>query len=318
MSESKDMYYFFIEQMNKTLDQSNFDLNMELEKLFEIERRFTKKLASSKAGLDVYQKFINYIMHDQCNILLAKVYFRERETVFLKQIPNLFRNNKFEKMSKFNLNYKFLHWSMQHVGELKSAKKFKEMFDEVVFIRKRIVEQMLPLVVNRSRLFQVKTRKFNDDVLEFIQTSTEGLLSAIDKYVPPNKTENKFRGVAVGWMQAKLMSDHSEGMVKLTVNEKRVLYRANIARYRHGMTDMNDVLSFVRESFPAVTMEGLKPIISTSGEFQSLSIPSGKIKDQVSGPEQGIIDRDEVVKLRAIIDTLPILNRKVLRLKGGF
>ena len=310
----------FLEELNNgLLDQGNFNISEELDKLFSLENEFRTILSSSKKGIGVYSSFIKYITNEERNILAARIFFREREETFSKKIPNIIRNNNAKALSEFSINYKFIYWAINKPN-MPQKKKAIKIFNEIVSIRQKIVEQSIPLIINRSRLYQARTRKFKDDALEFIQSATEGFLSAIDKYTPP--TTSNFNGVAIGWMQAKLMSDSLEGFVKLSVKEKRILYRINLAIYRHGFKDINRILAFVKESYPKVDRETIEAIMMASTELSSIdNMQSSDLEQEgylkYTDNEDNIITDDLNKKLYAAISKLSVIEQKVLKLKGG-
>jgi DNA-directed RNA polymerase specialized sigma subunit len=320
MKIENNHYMKFLEELNGgLLNQKDFNVAEELDKLFLLENEFRTILSSTKKGLGVYSAFIKYIVNEERNILAARVFFREREETFSKKIPNIIRSNNAKALAGFSINYKFIYWAINRAN-VPQKKKADKLFAQIVKVRQRIVEQSIPLIINRSRLYQVRTRKFKDDALEFIQSATEGFLSAIDKYTPP--TTSNFNGVAIGWMQAKLMSDGLEGFVKLSVKEKRILYRINLAVYRHGFTDMNRILLFVRESYPKTDKETIEAIMMASTELSSIdNMQSSDLEQEgfmkYTDNEEGIITDDLNNKLYSAISKLPIIQQKVLKLKGG-
>ncbi|NIP30507.1 MAG: hypothetical protein GTN59_08105, partial [Candidatus Dadabacteria bacterium] len=98
--------------------------------------------------------------------------------------------------------------------------------------------------------------------MDFIQNANEGLMNAIDKFVPPYKTV--FRSVAIGRMTLNMHTDHNATMVKFSPTEKRILYRANNAKVKAKLTDQGDILNYVKESFNSVTPEKLRDILSAA------------------------------------------------------
>ena len=315
-------YLKFLKEMNSgVLDQKNFDLNGSLDKLFALETEFRLILRSSAKGRKVFAKFINYIVKIEKNILAARIFFREREPVFFKFIPDCIRNNDAEALSEFNINYKFISWSITNTN-LPQKKKMISIYNQLVSVRNHIVEQSLPLIVNRSRLYQAKTRKFKEDALEFIQTATEGFLAALDKYeLAP---QNNFKGVAVGRMQAQLMADHSNTVLKFSLRERRILYRANVAMYRFGMKSIKEIFAFVKQSYPDADISTLEKIIVSSNSVVSMETIKqseiNSIRDPFDNPdaESSIIEDDQSKKLHEAISMLSIIEQKVVKLVGGF
>lgn len=314
-------YLQFLQELNGgILDQKNFDLPKSLQHVFDLENEFRRILSSTKKGEKVYDDFIYHILEVEKNILAARVFFREREDTFSKLIPNEIRSNNSRGLMNFSINYKFMYWAV-NTCDVPHKKRLQKIMTDLIKARQHIVEQCLPLIINRSRLFQVKTRKFNNDAMEFIQSATEGFMSAIDKYVPP--ATDKFRGVAVGWIQSKLMADYSDSYLKLSLKEKRVLYRANIAIYRHGIKDMKEVLKFVHESYPDVKKTDLESLIVSMGSIASIDTMNHDVVTHQSteydanAMENDIIHNDSVNKLYDAMLTLLVVERKVIKLKGG-
>ena len=319
-SEFNHYMKFLGELNNGVLDKTKqYDLGGALEDLLSKEYSFKKTLIKYKKGLQVYEKFISYITEDERNILAARIFFREREATFSKHISKAIKNKDVATLLKFKINYKFMNWAVNNCN-IPQRKKLEGMLNSASEYRRSIIEQNLPLVVNRSRLYQYKTRKYSIDALEFIQVAVEGFMAAIDKFVPMKDVQ--FKGVAVGWMQARLMADFSDGFLKLSVREKRILYRANVAIYRHSIKEINDVLKFVRISFPKTTMKALEDVLSSSIAPSNIELHSSSDNGILDANEQRdneseivrSLDQQHLIKE---VDLLPCLQKKVIILRGG-
>jgi DNA-directed RNA polymerase sigma subunit (sigma70/sigma32) len=325
--ESNNHYISFLNTLNSyILDQGNFDLMKELTTLMYLEEFFRETLANKKKGIRVYKDFIKYIREVEKNMLAASIYFRERELTFSKKILSAIRNNDAEALSKFKINFKFIQWAIEK-SNIPYKKRMGVIFKECKNTRKKIIEQNMPLIINISRLFQIKIKKFSIDSIEFIQTGAEGYISAVDKFVPQgdtNRDKDYFKSMSIGWMSAKLMADFSEGMLKLSVKEKRVLYRANIAIYRHGMRTIGEVLDFVKQAYPMTDVDSLQKIIATGGDLAPLnsteerqSYADAFFHQQEETMEHQLIDREKHSRLREALSKLSVIERKIVRLKGG-
>lgn len=309
-------YKKFLEELNKTPFDNNFDSKKAIIELQKLENSFKKKLLNSKKNISHYEKFVDFILNEEKNILRAKIYFREPEGVFFSKISKMIRDKDIKGLTAFNMNYKFISIVMQD-EELSKRKDLSTIFNKIVSIRKTIMDKNMPLIINRARLYQFKSRKFSEDPVDFIQTGTEGFVSAIDKFVV--KKDHNFNGYAIGWIQAVLMAEFSTSFLRLPDKGRKILYRANIAIFRHGMKDMNKVLEFVKEKYPNTTKELLDSIIISSQNpepIQNLNENEDSVEDKID-QEESIIKNEMKKKLYSAIEKLPIINRKVIILKGG-
>ena len=81
------------------------DQKAQVELLVSLEDKFKYFIQKPKQIVSVYQKFINYIVNENGNILSARPYFRERSGVFSKGITKAIKENKPEDLMKYHINY---------------------------------------------------------------------------------------------------------------------------------------------------------------------------------------------------------------------
>lgn len=317
---STNLYGQFLSELNDILNKTiRQDVEDYILELIKVEVQFKKKLLSTSKGLKVYANFIEYITKTQNNIRECKVFFREREDVVSRKIPEDLRQGDVKNLSKYRINYRFMKWSMSNGGP--NNKETRKILDKASDIRHNILTQNLPLVINRSRLFQMKAKKSNIDYSDLMQIASEGFIDAIDKYVPD--IYGNFKSVSVGRMSAKMSGESMESMVKLSSEDKKILYRANIAKYNLKYDDFEDIFNFVKISYPKVKRNQLQDIIMSSNGTSSIDV----MKDKNIGPssasgnldnqESKLIDSDMKQKLLESIDRLEYHEQKVIKLKGS-
>jgi DNA-directed RNA polymerase specialized sigma subunit len=300
--------------------------------LFNLERDFRDTLVSTGYGKQMYFKFVHFITHDMGNILHARPYFRERQDTFSKRMSKEFKDDRPQMLYKFRINYLFADWILRqweasadsHSTYKKQHDKLLGLFEEIKTQRRLLCENSLPLALCRAKIFWTKTgrsSKYHLQYVDLIQNSAEGLMIAIDKFTPPYKTV--FRSTAIGRMTESMMTDCNATMVKLPPKEKRILYRYWIAKRRLNMENMDEILAFIRESFPDATLENLQHIISASAATQSIDFKpengtslAEKLPSE-SNPEEHLTHQEEYGKLMEGVSGLEVLERKIVVLKTG-
>jgi DNA-directed RNA polymerase specialized sigma subunit len=326
MADYSDNYRRFLSELYKELEGVKLGANLEaqLRLLFKLEDDYRNILTKYQKGQKVYEKFHKYITQELKDIRQAKVYFRERDKVGFYELPAILKSGNYKEMARFKINLKFIQWSMGQ--DLPHRKELVKITKGIIEVRKKIVQENLPLVINRSRIFQIKAKKSNMDPLDLIQIATDGFMTAIDKFVPQSIHKShfgKFKSTAVGWMTNKLIFGCIEGALKLTTSDKKILYRANIAIYRLGMKEISEILEFVKVTYPNVKESQLADIISSAGQMASFD---GKDREALhyvnteyspNDMEESIVKNNLISKLRESIKNLEILESKVILLRGG-
>jgi len=325
--ENKDIFKQFIKSMNTVLidnmDNDSRDQKKLLEDLFDLENGFRDLLISIPEGKQMYYKFADFIKHEKRNILSARVYFRERQAVFSSKISPCFKENRPWNLYNFHINYHFVKWvCARYTGPKK--KKLSNMFDKIIEVRKILCENNIPLAINRAKIFWSKVPASHLEYMDLIQDANEGLLTAIDKFVPPYKAV--FRSVAVGRMTLNMHTDHNDTVLKLSPTEKRILYRANNARVKEKLKNEEEILEYVKESFGKVTIDKLRAINKAAtgvisinagesdedGEVANITIPSLN-----PNPEDVFLSKELRCKINNALSNIPIIEMKLIKMKFG-
>jgi len=313
-----DHYRHFSGELRRNLTGIELGKNLkgDLQKLFALEEDFRATLAKYKKGIAVYSAFFDHTIKE--DVRLAKIYFRERDTFGFHTLSKIIKDRDAVGLSAYRINYKFIKWSLGQ--DLPEAKRLRRVYEDIVTVRKKIVEENLPLVVNKARIYQLKSRDARLEFMDFVQIAADGMMHAVDKFVPTDTNEGGFLGVAIAWMFNKMSGASAEGQLKLTTRDKYILYRARIAIYRLNIEDPVKLLAYVRETFPDCTQERLQLIVESSKTFASIESDKSGYSQRTSkdNPEDDAITSDLVGKMRGIVDEMPDqIERKYLILKGG-
>jgi DNA-directed RNA polymerase specialized sigma subunit len=329
-------FFNFIAELNKILDENReIDGRPQktlLNELFGLEKQFRDLLLSDKKhGTLVYKKFIDYMNNVKKNetskyLLISRVYFREKQARST-QIYNAILNNKPESLYKFRINYRFIDWALKNYKGHK-IKALINIYNEIVKIRHILVNNNLPLALNRAKIFwthavKPQHRHKDLDYMDFVQASAEGLLVAIDKFVPPYK--KVFASTAIARMNNNMDEILNDSIVHIPQNEKRILKRAVKAQQKtNADLTSKKVLEYVSESFENVSPEKIQEIQAAAHrDVRSSYDPETaetNIFDTISAnnePEDNFLSYELEKLLYNNIENLDIIMRKVLSLKYG-
>jgi hypothetical protein len=169
-----------------------------------------------------------------------------------------------------------------------------------------------------------------------------GLAAGIDKWC--GIYSRVFRSVCIGRMVGYMIDSYSETMLHFYPSDKRILYKANSIRGRQGIEDIRELTKAVNESFKNDALEGksvpknevtvseLSELMSAASMLSADS-PVGStgrngagvvkeitIYDFTPDPEQDIetsyIQKEDTSRMLMFAARLPLLHRKILKLKG--
>lgn len=223
------------------------DQEAQVKKLFDLENKFKQTLVSLPDGKRMYLKFINFILLQNGNILSCRPFFREKIGIFHKEIYRCIREKNIDKLITYNINYQFIKYVIDNwEGRIPTQidKDYKEFLDA----RRVLIENNIPLAINRASIFYQKTLKVkkNDlDLLDLIDVCIQGLMSGIDKY--SGKYTTVWRSVCIGMMVGLMIRKYSESLYKLTPTDKKILYRVNMMRFRENIDDMDFIVKTINE-----------------------------------------------------------------------
>lgn len=316
--------------------------------LMDAERKFKEHvLGHIKHSTEVYKMFLQRVMIQNKNILSARPYFRETATTFSKKItPAIKLSNTdtlkaIEQLKTFDINYQLIKF-IRDSWKGPFPKRAEKLFHRVQRAREVLIENNMPLAINRAKLFYRKTPRSHLTLMDLIEICSMGLAAGIDKYV--GKYTPVFRSVCIGRMVGNMIDSYSETMFHFYPSDKRVLYKANTLRGRKGIDDIKELAKAVNESFRLDALEG-KSIPKkevTAGDLSDLmnaaspvsaDTPVGYdsrdggssprtftvydyVADQTVDIEASYIKKQEMVRMLTLAEHLPILHKKVLKLKG--
>lgn len=331
-SKKDELFITFIKEMDSLIKENEKKDTKQtknlMNKLIALEKEFKKELLSTPQGESIYEDFMAYILDDidgKGNMLSARVYFRERQDTFSKKMYSAFHEKNPKKLHIFKINYKFCIWSLNKYKGQK-RKKLLNIVNEIENLRKVIFEKNMPLAVNRANLFWRNTSSNSLTYMDLIQNASEGLLIAIDKFVPAkNKITNnrEFNGVSIGKMTLEMQENSSQTLVKLPPKEKRILYRTKKAKQKTTIS-REEVVDFVSQSFGGVTSSDIERIEAAANQGVSLDYKedgkysvSEKFADTSQSPLD-IAEENEIgFKLLDTLKNLSVLERKIILLKFG-
>src|SRR5208283_5065533 len=120
------------------------------------------------------KKFLQKVCVQNKNILSARPYFRETAIVFSKSITPAIKESNIEVLKTFNINYQFIKFIRQSwLGPF--PKRAEMLFQRVHLARTKLIENNMPLAVNRAKLFYRKTPKSHLTLMDFIGICSMGL-----------------------------------------------------------------------------------------------------------------------------------------------
>lgn len=327
MSDDRNLFRQFIGEMDSMLRENERDDGRDqktlLNELFILESRFKKTMLSHESGRVVYKKFMTFILEEKGNILSARVYFRERQDTFTEKLFKAFHRKNSRMLHKFRINFLFVKWAMDHYkGPHK--KILNAIMKQMLDVRHILCQNNLPLAINRAKIFWSHVPQSHMEYMDFIQAASEGLVSAIDKFVPPYKTV--FRSTAIGRMTLNMLTDYNDTLVKIPPKEKRILYRANVAKRKKNLTDQSKVVDYVNESFEGVTGTQLSEIEAAASHVVDLNQKPDdgegyslveKLADESENVEQNAMDNEQNRRMKSGLKKLEVIEKKVVYLKNG-
>jgi RNA polymerase sigma factor (sigma-70 family) len=244
-------------------------------------------------------------------------------------------------LHKFRINFLFAKWVLEKEvteklndkNELQkttvyknykgpSKKRLEAIYKEIIETRSKLCENNLPLAINRAKIFWSKVPANHLEYMDLIQASSEGLITALDKFVPPYRTV--FRSTAIGRMTLNMMTDYNDTLVKIPPKEKRILYRANNAKRKENITDQSKIVDYVNESFNGVTQSDLTKIEAAAAQVvdiyektdNSYSL-SEKLFNEDENTEINAQNRQLLTIIKIGFSNLSVLEKKIILLKYG-
>lgn len=301
----------------------------QIEGLIAAEVAFRKALQRQRVGARVYAGFIDHIRKERRNILAARPFFRERNLVFKNHISGALASGKPEALYPFGINAVFIQfvlsryrrWFNPNGPVLKTAAR-------ILKLRSDIIEQNLPLAISRAKLFYAKTPKSpHMDRMDIVQVSSEGLISAVDKFVLP--WTPKFRAVVIGRSTGNMISNYSEPLLHFFPGDRRKIYQANKAR--RVTQEVDKLTQIVNSQLPMELQTDTdeiqqlmnasshlsldQPLAAKGGGGETSTYADFTVDNQVLS-DQLVEQHDLHNKLGAAVGGLSLFERKALALRG--
>lgn len=310
------------------------DQQAQIERLVSLERKFRNDICKYGQSSIIYQKFVNDMQ--KSNILSAQSYFREISKVFNKDISPAIKNNEYQKLMKFDINYQFIQFIVDNwQGEL--PERSQKFYNDLTETRRILIENNLPLAINRAKIFYKKTPRSHLSLLDLIDICVYGLIVGVDKFV--GEEYEKWAGVGIGRMVGFLIEEYSKSFIRLYPSDKKILYRANALKHRMKIDNMNDLVDAVNESFQKDMDEGraapnlpitevqIRTLMNSSSYVSAEaklkdgedSEDGGSIYDYTAHPEtveEVVEKKDSLQRVIGASKDLEIIERKIIRLKG--
>jgi DNA-directed RNA polymerase specialized sigma subunit len=329
-----DSFYKLAGEVTKALEKNKDGTiqKQQVEELLDAERKFRDTILMYRQASEIYKKFLQKVCIQNKNILSARPYFRETAISFSKKITPAIKAGDIETLKTFNINYQFIKFIRESwLGPF--PKRAAQLFQRVHTARTILIENNMPLAINRAKLFYRKTPKSHLSLMDLIEICSMGLAAGIDKYC--GEYTPVFRSVCIGRMVGNMIDSYSETTLHFYPSDKRILYKANSIRARQGIEDVEELARAVNESFKQDAKDG-KSIPKgkiTASELSSLMNAASTVSADATVNDEGYgvyhytmdptqdiegayIERESTDKMLVLAKRLPLLHRKVLKLKG--
>ncbi len=311
------------------------DQKEQVELLVVLENKFKFNVQKYQKTIEIYRLFINFILNEQRNILTARPYFREKTEVFCSGINKAIKGNDPFALMNYNINYQFVNFIKKHWNG-PFPTRVQKYYNELLETRRILIENNMPLVINRAKLFYNLTPPSHLSLIDFIDLCVIGLISGIDKYA--GEYRPVWRSVCIGRMTGNMIDEYSKTFLRLYPTDKRILYKANSLRHSLKIENMRELAEAVNKSFEQDRLEGKKiPSIKIDEVYLEylmngasyISADSRSNEEDETGvnvydytpstlenPEEKIIHKDLINKISISIQTLEIIEKKIIALKG--
>ncbi len=305
---------------------------LQVEELLDAEIKFKETVLKYRQATEIYKKFLQKICIQNKNILSARPYFRETAVSFSKKITPAIKVSNIEVLKTFDINYQLIQF-IRNAWLGPFPKRAEQLYQRVHKARTILIENNMPLAINRAKLFYRKTPQSHLTLIDMIGICGMGLAAGVDKWCGPYSPV--FRSVCIGRMVGNLIDSYSETMLHFYPSDKRILYKAHTIRGRRGIDEIHALTDAVNQSFRDDEAEG-KSIPKnevTVSELSALMYAASTVsadatvddegfgvytytEDPAQDTEANYIARETTAQMLSLASKLPILHRKILKLKG--
>jgi DNA-directed RNA polymerase specialized sigma subunit len=303
----------------------------QIENLVSLEKEFRRTLIKHPWGPGVYKAFVRHICDEKRNILAARPYFRERQEIFSKHISKALKAKADKGLYRFHFNIQFVLFALS-VYRWHQNSQVMKLARQIFAARTELIEMNLPLAISRARIFWSRTPESQLSYMDLVQITAEGLMSGIDKFVLPYS--QAFRHMVIGRMIGNLIEQYSETLLHFYPLDKKKLYRVNKILAKCGDSpDFEAIAEEINRDLPlshrttpeeianllaaASTVSADAPAGAEEGEDVTESMPLDTFHaDESTHPDVRVEEAEALAVISQSIPELPMLERKLLRLKG--
>lgn len=307
------------------LEEDNLQ-EFQVNHLLKLEHEFKQKMLQTGDWQEIYKKFVEMIVIKNRRVLSARPYFRERAVEFSKKVLPVLKSRNIDQLKQFSFNYKFIKFAIE-VWPNGAPQPMTALFNDITDLRRQIIENSIPLAINRAKRFYRKGIHLTIDYMEMINACVRGLITGVDKW--SGKYSKVFRSVCIGGMVGNLIEMASQTDIHFYPSDKKILYKINIIRFREGVVDPKNIAIRLNKD-PALkgrdfTEQSVTYLINASNIFSAdLSYDDDDdecniFKNAVAenaDPEELSIDCDTHKLMIHGLKSLPLQERKVLKMKG--
>lgn len=298
----------------------------QVEDLLAMEAEFRDRLVAEGLAEDLYVRFARYVEEELSSVMSARSYFRERAVAF-DGLADAIRHADWKVLITYRINYRFIAWAMAHGV----PDTYRDLAARVKKLRHEAVLLLMPLAISRTRIFRGRTPPSHVSLRDQAQVCFEGILTMIDKYVPPpTGFSSVYRSVAINRMVANLIDQYSETLLYFLPNDRRVLYRANKlaskTAARLSAPDFGVLAERVNEDAAGAfrTSEPELASLMAAASYVSADATAGgarRLVGRMAAPEEQAPDvqvesAELRARLRGAIGKLTLMERKILVLRG--
>lgn len=322
----------------------------QVETLVALETHFRDSLVRHAAGPKVYRQFLEFITKTKRNILDARPYFRERQSLFMAKISPAMKAGDPEALYPYAINFQFVKFVMgcrtwRTTGPAAAIDaQIVETARLIEAQRLALVELNMPLALSRANIFWKATRALSKmmssemlpggshlDYMDLVQIASEGLMAGVDKFVLPYTPV--FRSVCIGRMVGDFIEAHSETLLHFYPQDRRKIYRARKLMGRNGTLDTDEAVAEInqgvdpRHHTDRAEVSHLMAAVACESADVEVDDPSGEgdfthtrldtfAGDAELQPDVQAEELEARTKVGSAIGYLSLFDRKFLRLKG--
>jgi DNA-directed RNA polymerase specialized sigma subunit len=310
----------------------------QLKALVALETTFRRTLIDHPWGPGVYRDFVTFICDTKRNILDARPYFRERQTMFTKKISGCLKKRSDRDLYPFRFNWTFITFVLKS-RKWPAGGKIVQLSKQIDKLRQELLEQNIPLAISQARIFWSNTPKSHLSYMDIVQIQCQALLLAIDKFSPPSDKKRmseqrsleeyrRFRSVAIGIMSRDRVNGYSATLVHFYPKDKLKIYRAHKAMRRFaGEVDYEKLAEIVNKDLDLAERTNAIEIADLVGSASTVSAdfspdPEGDsvidsyVSADDSRPDLLIEEHQASHALLSSVRELSIKEQKMLKMQG--